>query len=50
MVGFLLGILLGMITTIVFLHYYGKRLDLKHKKQVGEIIHNHIQANEYAIS
>ena len=50
MVMFLLGILIGMIITIVFLHYYGKQLDIKHKEEVGEIIHNHIQANKYAIS
>ncbi len=50
MVEFLLGIVVGIISTFIFLHYYGKRLDLKHKEQVGEVIHNHIQANEYAIS
>ena len=50
MVEFLLGIVVGIISTFIFLHYYGKRLDLKHKEQVGEVIQEFVEANEYAIS
>lgn len=50
MVEFLLGIVVGIITMFVFLNWYGKKLELRDKEQIGEVIHNHIKANEYAVS
>ena len=50
MVEFLLGIVVGVVTMIIFLNWYGKKLELRDQKQVGEIIQEHIKANKYAVS
>jgi hypothetical protein len=50
MVEFLLGIVVGVIITIVFLHYYGKHLYFKSESEMGEFIQEHTKANDYAIS
>jgi hypothetical protein len=50
MVEFLLGIVVGIVAMFIFLNWYGKKLELRDKKEVGEIIQNHIKVNEYAVS
>jgi len=50
MVEFLLGIVVGIIITFIFLHYYGKHLHLRNKSEIGEFIQEHTKANDYAIS
>ena len=50
MVEFLLGIVVGIIITFTFLHYYGKHLHLRNKSEMGEFIQEHTKANDYAIS
>tara|TARA_R100000808_G_C2018803_1_gene67992 strand:- start:215 stop:367 length:153 start_codon:yes stop_codon:yes gene_type:complete len=50
MVEFLLGIVVGVVTMFIFLNWYGKKLELRDQKQVGEIIQEHIKANKYAVS
>ncbi len=49
MVEFLLGIVVGIVTMFIFLNWYGKKLELKDKEQVGEVIQEFVEANEYAI-
>ncbi len=50
MVEFLLGIVVGIIITFIFLHYYGKHIDLRKKAEIGEFIQHHKEANNYATS
>ena len=50
MVEFLLGIVVGIVTMFIFLNWYGKKLELRDKKEVGEIIQEYVKAKEYAIS
>ena len=50
MVEFLLSIVVGIVTMFIFLNWYGKKLELRDQKQVGEIIQEHIKANKYAVS
>ena len=50
MVEFLLGIVVGIIITFIFLHYYGKHIDLRKKAEIGEYIQQYTEANDYAIS
>jgi UDP-galactopyranose mutase len=50
MVEFLLGIVVGIVITFIFLHYYGKHLDLRKKEKMGEFIREYTEANNYATS
>ena len=50
MVEILLGIVVGIIITFIFLHYYGKHMDLRKKAEVGEFIEKYTEANNYATS
>ena len=50
MVEFLLGIVVGVVTMFIFLNWYGKKLELRDKEQVGEVIQEFVEANKYAIS
>ena len=50
MVEFLLGIVVGIVFMFIFLNWYGKKLGLRDKEQVGEVILEFVEANEYAIS
>ncbi len=50
MVEFLLGVVVGIITMFAFLNWYGKKLELRDKEKIGEVIHEFVEANEYAIS
>jgi len=51
MVEFLLGLLLGMIGTLVGLHFYGKHLHKKQAEQLGSIITSSIQkSGKYAVA
>ena len=50
MVEFLLGIVVGIIITFIFLHYYGKHIDLRKKAEIGEYIQQYTEANDYATS
>ena len=50
MVEFLLGIVVGIVFMFIFLNWYGKKLELKDKEQVVEVIQEFVKANEYAVS
>ena len=50
MVEFLLGIVVGIVFMFIFLYWYGKKLELRDKEQVGEVIQEFVKANEYAVS
>ena len=50
MVMFLLGVISGMISVLIGLHFYGKHLDNKHQQHIQQLIQDNYLEQDSAIA